>query len=138
MTNNQLIIVMPTYNELENLTILIPKIGEVFRKNNIIGSLLIVDDNSPDGTGKHLSKHSSDYANSNFELKLLHRAGKLGLGTAYIEGYNLALKSSPDFILGMDADFSHDPKYINQIYNELQTNDMVIGSRYVDGGGIQN
>jgi dolichol-phosphate mannosyltransferase len=138
MANKKLVIVMPTYNELINLKILIPQISEVFTSNGIFGSLLIIDDNSPDGTSKYIEANKVKLSNENFKLELLTRPGKLGLGTAYIDGYKIALSMEPDYILGMDADFSHDPKYIPTIFNELSNNDMVIGSRYVKGGGIQN
>jgi dolichol-phosphate mannosyltransferase len=136
----KLTIVMPTYKEGENLKGLIPLIKNVFKENNIKGGLLIVDDNSPDGTAELVSKMQNEISDGDFKLELLLRPGKLGLGTAYIDGYYKAFSdlADDDFILGMDADFSHDPKYIPAIYAALKDNQMVIGSRYVAGGGISN
>jgi dolichol-phosphate mannosyltransferase len=134
----KLVIVMPTYNELENLKNLIPLIKETFKKNNIPGGLIIVDDNSPDGTTQFINENQNNIQNAHFFCELLSRPNKLGLGTAYIEGYKKAFSYNPDYILGMDADFSHDPKYIPIIYKELSNHQMVIGSRYVLGGGIRN
>jgi dolichol-phosphate mannosyltransferase len=129
---------MPTYNELENLKTLITQIKNTFENNGINGGLLIVDDNSPDCTADYIEKHSKKINSDTFKCMLLKRPGKLGLGTAYIDGYKMALSYKPAYILGMDADFSHDPKYIPEIYRELHENKMVIGSRYVKGGGIRN
>jgi len=133
-----LVIVMPTYNEKSNLQKLLPRIKEVFTKNKISGGVLIVDDNSPDGTAEFIRELIPQIKASDFFLELLFRPKKLGLGTAYIAGFQKALSLNPKYILGMDADFSHDPKFIPEIYRQLQVNQMVIGSRYVSGGGIRN
>lgn len=131
-------IVMPTYKELMNLKKLLPQIKKTFLKNHIPGGILVVDDNSPDGTAAYLQKLRPSFSGKSFFLELLLRPGKLGLGTAYIDGYNKTLEKNPAYVLGMDADFSHDPKYIPEIYRQLHKYDMVIGSRYVAGGGIEN
>jgi dolichol-phosphate mannosyltransferase len=134
-----LVVVMPTYNEKANLAKLLPDIKSVFHKMHLKGGVLIVDDNSPDGTGLFVDNQIKLLSDRNFFIDILNRSGKLGLGTAYKDGYNKVItERNPEYILGMDADFSHDPKYIPEIYNTLKQNDMVIGSRYVPGGGTQN
>ena len=124
------IIIIPTYNEKENIERLIEEI----RKLNRDFHVLIIDDNSPDGTG-HITdglvkKHS--------EVSVIHRPGKLGLGTAYIAGFKYALKNNYDFIFTMDADFSHQPKYLINLLEKAKEYDLVIGSRYIKDGRIQN
>ncbi|MEI7579856.1 MAG: polyprenol monophosphomannose synthase [bacterium] len=134
-----LVIIMPTYNEKANLEKLLPQIKKQFTITKISGGVLIIDDNSPDGTSAYVNKIILDMSDSNFFIKLRKRPGKLGLGTAYIQGYKQVFKEMPSrYILGMDADFSHDPKYIPEIYQALKDNDVVIGSRYVPGGGTLN
>lgn len=136
--NKSLIILMPTYNELNNLKELLPVISDEFTKNNMHGGVVIVDDNSPDKTGEYI-KTNNIYKTEHFFVDVLIRPAKLGLGTAYVDGFNYIIKKfNPDYILGMDADFSHDPKYIKTIYDKLESNDIVIGSRYIKGGGIRN
>lgn len=124
------IIVVPTYNESENITKLITALLAL----RIPGlEVLVVDDNSPDGTGKLVDELA---AANHGRVHCLHRAGKLGLGTAYIEGFRWALDQGADFICQMDADFSHDPKYVPQLYEQAQRFDVVFGSRYVKGGTV--
>ena len=136
---SDLVILMPTYNEKANLGALLPQIKTVFDKLQIKGGLVVVDDNSPDGTGAFVDGQIKLLSDQNFFVDIIKRPGKLGLGTAYIDGYNKVItQNDPKFILGMDADFSHDPKYIHEIYKALLDNDMVIGSRYVPGGGTLN
>lgn len=138
-TDKSLIIIMPTYNELANLKELIPAISKHYKENGITGGLVIVDDNSPDKTGQYINTHKSALKTENFFVDIVERPAKLGLGTAYIDGYNYIIKEyNPDYILGMDADFSHDPKYIKPIYDLLKSAQVVIGSRYVKGGGVSN
>jgi dolichol-phosphate mannosyltransferase len=126
------LIIIPTYNESENVEKLLETIYLV--KDNL--NILIVDDNSPDKTYEIIERlMEKKYKNKLFILK---RSGKLGLGTAYIAGFKWALARDYDYIFEMDADFSHSPKYIPQFLKEIETHDLVIGSRYVPGGGVVN
>ncbi|MBO5145411.1 MAG: polyprenol monophosphomannose synthase [Lachnospiraceae bacterium] len=123
-------IVIPTYNERKNILKLIPEINEIFNVNNIDGQILIIDDNSPDGTWDLAKK----YEKENY-CKLLRRKSKQGLGTAYKQGFMYALKNGYDVIFEMDADYSHDPNYIPQMLSKINEGyDMVVGSRLEDGG----
>jgi dolichol-phosphate mannosyltransferase len=124
------LVVLPTYNERENL---VPIVTEI-RTQLPQATVWIVDDNSPDGTGAI----ADGIAAADDHVEVLHRAGKLGLGTAYIEAFNRALTEDFDSILEMDADFSHDPRYLPQLLDGLNEADLVIGSRYVAGGGTEN
>ncbi len=126
------LIIIPTYNEGENVEKLLEEIYQV--KDNL--NILIVDDNSPDKTYEIIERlMDKKYKNKLFILK---RSGKLGLGTAYIAGFKWALARDYDYIFEMDADFSHNPKYIPEFLKEIKTHDLVIGSRYVPGGGVVN
>lgn len=118
---------IPTYNERENIALLV---GEI---NNLgLGSrIVIVDDNSPDGTGRVADELAELYP----KVTVVHRPSKLGLGTAHIAGMHAALKRNTACVLTMDADFSHSPRYIPEILAKLDRCDVVIGSRYVPGGG---
>ena len=125
-------IVIPTYNEKENIQKLLEKIQEEFKKNNINGEIIIVDDGSPDGTGEIAERLRKKYKN----LKVFHRSGKLGLSSAVLEGWKIASMN----ILGvMDADLSHPAEKISEMYRLIENNeaDLVIGSRYVKGGRIE-
>ena len=124
------LIVTPTYNERENLKKLIPLIKKAARGVHI----LIVDDASPDGTGKYVKLLSK----KDRSIKLIERKGKYGLGTAYVEGFKYAVKHKYAYIFEMDADFSHDPKYIPEFLKEIQKNDLVVGSRYLKGVSVVN
>lgn len=124
------IIVIPTYNEIENIENIINAILNVQNDLNI----LIVDDNSPDGT----SDAVLEMQKSNSNIHLLKRAGKMGLGTAYCDGFLYALEKGFEAIFEMDADFSHDPKEIPKFLKELENNDLVIGSRYIKGVNVVN
>ena len=128
---NKTTIVIPTYNEKENITKLIP---QLFALNLEHLHILIVDDNSPDGTGKQVLEMSKQYPN----LHLLHREKKEGLGPAYLAGFRWALEHGAERIMEMDADFSHNPKYVPQLIAASQDADLVLGSRYVPGGGVEN
>jgi len=124
------LVVIPTYNEAANLERLSTAI---LAQPNC--SLLIVDDNSPDGTGAladELSKHSAG------RVSVIHRPGKLGLGTAYVAGFREALRSPHDFVVQMDADFSHNPVDVPRLIAACDRADVAIGSRYVSGGGAEN
>lgn len=124
------LIIIPTYNELENLRPLIAEIFSYVSQTDI----LIVDDNSPDGTGKLADELSAE----NTRIHVMHRAGKLGLGTAYIAGFKYAIEQQYDAAFEMDADFSHDPKYLPNFLEAIEDADLVIGSRYVRDGGTPN
>jgi len=125
------IVVVPTYNEKENITNLITNIV----KKNLNLDILIVDDNSPDKTSDIVKKLAKNVSKN--KIFVLDRKIKNGLGKAYIAGFNWALEHNYDIIIQMDADFSHDPKYLPQMLNEIKDNDLVIGSRYVKGGGTK-
>lgn len=122
--------VIPTYNEAENLSKLIDKI---FGLNFDNLHVLVVDDGSPDGTGKIADELSNKYAG---RLSVIHRSGKLGLGTAYLEGFSKALSEKSDVIGQMDADFSHPIEKLPVLLKALESTDVVIGSRYVTGGKL--
>ncbi|HMT00128.1 MAG TPA: polyprenol monophosphomannose synthase [Saprospiraceae bacterium] len=127
------LVIIPTYNEIEN-------IGDIISAVLSQGShfhILIVDDNSPDGTASLVLERKADLPD---RIHLLQRSGKLGLGTAYIAGFQFGLNHQYDYLFEMDADFSHDPKDLNRLLDGcLQKNaDFAIGSRYVKGGGISN
>jgi dolichol-phosphate mannosyltransferase len=122
-------VVIPTYNEKENINRLIP---EVLAQDPLL-EVLVVDDNSPDGTG--------DLVESGFRghsrVHLLRRAGKMGLGTAYLNGFRYALaRPEIECVFEMDADFSHRPQYLPEFLKALETADVVLGSRYIAGGGV--
>lgn len=126
------LVIIPTYNERDNIGELLERIYASVPGLHV----LIVDDNSPDRTYELVEElMSSKYPD---RLKLLKRAGKLGLGTAYIAGFKWALAQGYDIIFEMDADFSHDPKYLPHFLREIQDYDLVLGSRYVPGGGVVN
>ncbi|MEP6866672.1 MAG: polyprenol monophosphomannose synthase, partial [Deltaproteobacteria bacterium] len=125
------LIIVPTYNEREN----VPGISERFLAAIPGVELLFVDDNSPDGTGQLLD----DIAAQEPRVSVMHRAGKLGLGTAYVEGFKWALDRGFEFIFEMDADGSHDPKYLPVMLELAEDGaDVVVGSRNVPGGGTVN
>ena len=125
-----IVIVIPTYNERENLPKLVKQLSELNFNN---WQVLIIDDNSPDETGAIAEKLSKQYP-----LSVIHRSSKTGLGDAYRAGFKKALAMNPDIIIQMDADLSHNPKVILKMIDKLNNNDLVIGSRYVFGGGSEN
>lgn len=124
------LVVTPTYNEAENITKLIES---VLSQGSEI-EMLVIDDNSPDGTATIIKQ----LMETNPRLHLIERPGKMGLGTAYVEGFKYALKHSFEFIIEMDADFSHDPNEIPNLLKKAENYDLVLGSRYVDGIRILN
>ncbi|MCK4957414.1 MAG: glycosyltransferase, partial [Candidatus Cloacimonetes bacterium] len=124
------LVIIPTYNEAENIFAII---NEVLKQSGNI-EVLIVDDNSPDKT----SEIVLDMMVVEERIHLLKRAGKLGLGSAYVEGFKYALKQDYDYIFEMDADFSHDPKVIPVMLSEIKENDLIIGSRYLSGIKVVN
>ncbi len=125
------LLIVATYNERENL----PQLVEDVLRLDIDGlDILVVDDNSPDGTGEL----ADELAETHPEVRVLHREGKLGLGTAYIAGMEKARSEGYDVVATMDADFSHNPKYLPALVKGMDEHDVVIGSRYVPGGGTRN
>ena len=128
--NSKVCVVIPTYNEAENLS-------------DIVGSLLglglpglqivIVDDSSPDGTGAIADELASSHIGC---IHVIHRPSKQGIGPAYVEGFKAAVALYPDVIAQMDADFSHQPESILEMIGVLETSDVVVGSRYVEGGNV--
>ncbi len=126
----RLLISLATYNERENL----PLITQEIFQQAPDADILVVDDNSPDGTGDWVAEQMQ----TEQRLKLLRRAGKLGLGTATLAAMRYAVENGYDFLLNMDADLSHPPKYIPAIREKAEEGfDVVIGSRYVPGGGVE-
>lgn len=124
---NQTVIIVPTYNERENL----PRMLEKLLSLPVSVDVLVVDDNSPDGTGKIADELAAKHP----QVQVLHRAGKEGLGRAYLAGFKWALAKNYEFIFEMDCDFSHNPDEIPAFLRAAQTADLVIGSRY--SGGIR-
>jgi len=126
-------IVIPTYNEAGGIERLIEAVDAVFKQNALEGEIIVVDDNSPDGTGAIVDRLSERYP-----VRCLHRPGKLGLSSGVIDGWKFARPES-EALGAMDADFSHDPRVITQMVRALESGyDLAIGSRYVPGGGIEN
>ncbi|MHB8990469.1 MAG: polyprenol monophosphomannose synthase, partial [Chloroflexota bacterium] len=125
------LVVVPTYNERDNL-------GELVTRTLEQGEMLdvlVVDDNSPDGTGELADELASRLS----RVKVLHRAGRMGLGTAYVAGFRYGLAEGYDFLFEMDADFSHDPAYLTRFLHKVEEGyDVVVGSRNIAGGGVRN
>lgn len=124
------IVVIPTYNELANIKKMIPLLHELYPELHI----LVVDDNSPDGTGNYVKELSQ----KDERVNVLQRKGKMGLGTAYADGFKFMLAKGYEFAFQMDADFSHDPKDLIRLREAVQDYDLVIGSRYIDGVNVVN
>ena len=124
------LIIIPTYNERENLS---PLLKEIF-SHAPETDILIVDDNSPDGTGEL----ADEIHQQNAQVNVLHRPGKQGLGTAYIAGFKYAIENGYEAAFEMDADFSHDPRYLPDFLKAIEDADLVIGSRYIPGGDTPN
>ena len=124
-------VILPTYNEAENLERMA---GAVLEQLPAGGRILIVDDNSPDGTGEIADR----LADSTEPISVLHRERKEGLGPAYLAGFHVALDGGAERIIEMDADFSHDPAYLPTLIDATETADLAIGSRYVPGGGVED
>jgi dolichol-phosphate mannosyltransferase len=130
MDETSVMVVVPTYNEADNLPTLV---GDLLRLDVRGLEILVVDDNSPDGTGQIAEGLAEQHPG---RVHILHREGKLGLGTAYVTGFGYALDRGADFVIQMDADFSHSPDYIPQFLDAIDGYDVVIGSRYVRGGSL--
>ncbi len=125
------LIIIPTFNEIDNIEKMISTLFDLHK--NV--SLLIIEDGSPDGTADVVKKMQAIFPN---HLHMIQRTGKLGLGTAYVAGFKWALERDYQFIFEMDCDFSHDPKQVPDLLAAAQDNDLVIGSRYIDGIRIIN
>jgi len=126
----RVLIIVPTYDEADNVVQLS---DEVLAQDPGI-EILVVDDNSPDGTGDIVAEKAAGHP----RLHLLRRAGKLGLGTAYLAGFRYGLDRDYDRIFTMDGDFSHSPRYLPEMLKTMDEYDVVVGSRYVPGGGVKN
>ncbi len=124
------LVIIPTYNEIENLPRIVPA---VLSQDDRL-AVLIVDDNSPDGTGRL----ADEMAQENPRIFVLHRPGKAGLGKAYLAGFKWALERDYDRIFEMDADFSHDPKFLPEFLRVTDEADLVLGSRYISGVNVIN
>lgn len=124
------IVIIPTYDELNNIKKLVPELLELYNDLDI----LVVDDNSPDGTGDFVK----ELRKKNNRVKLIEREGKLGLGTAYVAGYKYMLEHGYDVAYQMDADYSHDPREIANFSKYLDDYDLIIGSRYIQGVNVIN
>jgi dolichol-phosphate mannosyltransferase len=131
MTPGQVVICLPTYNERDNLEPMLRRLGEVLPEGDRV---LVIDDSSPDGTGELADTLAAELGFVN----VLHRARKEGLGPAYLAGFHRALEDGAELILEMDADFSHDPADVPRLLAAAEEADVVLGSRYVQGGRIEN
>ena len=124
------IIIIPTFNERDNLPVLLERIQIAGAESKV----LIVDDNSPDGTGTVADELAARMPG----VTVLHREGKLGLGTAYIHGFSWALEQGADYVFSMDGDLSHEPHYLAEFWHMLAISDVVVGSRYLNGISVVN
>jgi dolichol-phosphate mannosyltransferase len=122
---------LPTYNERENLEPMVDRLGEILSEDDVV---LVIDDNSPDGTGEIADRLAAERS----WVHVLHRPRKEGLGPAYLDGFRRALDLGADLIFELDCDFSHDPADIPRLAAAAEEADLVIGSRYVPGGGTRN
>jgi dolichol-phosphate mannosyltransferase len=125
----RLTVVVPTYNEAENL----PKLVSALFSLPLELRVLVVDDNSPDGTGNVADELARAFPG---RVSVIHRAGKLGLRSAYLNGFKVALEAGAEAVVQMDADFSHDPQALVEMAKRLESADLVIGSRYVKDGSV--
>ncbi|PID38526.1 MAG: dolichyl-phosphate beta-D-mannosyltransferase [Proteobacteria bacterium] len=129
--SSEVLVIVPTYNERENIEPLTQQVFEQLPDANV----LVVDDASPDGTGQL----ADELAERDPRIAVLHRAGKLGLGTAYIAGFKYGLERDYQYMFEMDADFSHDPRFLQDLLSRARTDaDLALGSRYIEGGGTVN
>ncbi len=128
---NKILVITATYNEADNIECLI---NSLYKERSDI-DILVVDDNSPDGTAQKVKDLTKTFAG----LNIIERAGKLGYGSAFVEGFKWGLaKDQYDYFVSMDADFSHNPCYLNSLLSLAESTDVVIGSRYIPGGGTKN
>jgi dolichol-phosphate mannosyltransferase len=126
-----LVVCLPTYNERENLEAMVSALREVLPDD---GRILVIDDNSPDGTGEIADRLAGELEH----VDVLHRARKEGLGPAYLDGFRRALELGAELVVEMDCDFSHDPADVPRLVAAAEDADVVLGSRYVPGGGTRN
>jgi dolichol-phosphate mannosyltransferase len=126
-------VALPTYNEAENITRMLESLLAVFAESGIDGHVLVIDDGSPDGTGDLADRMADDSP----RIHVLHRASKGGIGPAYRAGFRYALDAGARFVIQMDCDFSHDPRAVATLVSAAQEADLVLGSRYVRGGGTR-
>jgi dolichol-phosphate mannosyltransferase len=130
-----LAIAIPTYNEAANVKKLLPKIKNSLKDYpSLHTTVFIIDDNSPDGTAEIVEHLEEKLKSNDFSIKVLRRKRKEGLGKAYVYAFNKIIKLDNDFVIQMDADLSHDPKYLTQFLDATKSADFVVGSRYIKGG----
>jgi dolichol-phosphate mannosyltransferase len=127
-------LILPTYNEADNLEALVRAVLPQLEGTGLTHTILVVDDGSPDGTGDIADRLAADLS----PVRVLHRTRKQGLGRAYLAGFELALDAGADLVMEMDADFSHDPQDVPRLIAAAGAADLVLGSRYVPGGGVEN
>jgi dolichol-phosphate mannosyltransferase len=125
---------LPTYNEAGNIRPMVSRLLDVFDRSGLDGCILVIDDASPDGTGTI----AEELGRADRRVQTLHRVAKEGLGPAYRDGFRHALAKGAELIVEMDCDFSHDPADIPRLVSAAETADLVLGSRYVPGGGTEN
>ena len=128
--SERILVILPTYNEAENVTGLTQLVLQQDERIEV----LVVDDGSPDGTAERVEELRVDES----RVHLIRRPGKLGLGTAYLAGFRFGLDEGYSLVFTMDCDFSHNPRYLSKMIEKLGDCDLVVGSRYVNGGGIEN
>lgn len=129
---NEILVIIPTYNESENIKNIIEEVLKYSDSGNDY-NILVIDDNSPDGTAKIVKEMQSE------KISLIERPSKAGLGTAYVQGFKYAIEKGFRFVFEMDADFSHDPKYLPDFIKKLNEGyDLVVGSRYINGISVVN
>lgn len=133
----KLAIATPTYNEKENINELIERLKKVLEPIGIDTTVIIIDDSSPDGTGRIADQIAEKYNKSPFQVSVIHRPEKMGLASAYLDAFKKALAEKNDYILTIDADLSHKPEYIPEFLEKIKEYDVVIGSRNVPGGGSE-
>jgi dolichol-phosphate mannosyltransferase len=134
-------IVVPTYNEKDNIVNILNKVVADLGGKNINVVLLVMDDSSPDGTGDIVREYINTHSNDFLTIELKVRAGKQGLATAYTQGFRYLIDNyNPTYVMSMDADMSHDPKYVPPMLHKMENEnlDLIVGSRYVKGGGVEN
>ena len=129
-----LVVCLPTYNERENLERMVRALGRVFAEAGLDGRVLVIDDGSPDGTGEIADRLAAELP----FVSVLHRERKEGLGPAYLAGFTQALADGADLVMEIDCDFSHDPADVPRLVAATATADLVLGSRYVEGGGTRH
>ncbi len=127
-------LILPTYNEADNVEAVVRAALAQLALTDLDHTVLVVDDGSPDGTGQIADRLAAELA----QVRVLHRKTKEGLGRAYIAGFEIALAEGADLLLEMDADFSHDPADLPRLIAAADAADLVLGSRYVPGGGVEN